>query len=116
VRARQVLGEAVHIAAASGALRLELLATEELHLTGGRRRRRPYRTAAPGGDDGWAGMLTPAQLRVALLACDGLTNDEIGRRFVISARTVEHHLTGAYAALGVRGRRQLRRAVPGATS
>ena len=104
-RARQMLGEAVRLSAACGARRLEKTATEELHLAGGRRRSRPGTPASAAGEDG---RLTPAQSRVALLAADGLTNDEIGQRLLISARTVEHHLGSVYATLGISGRRQLR--------
>jgi len=63
-KARDVLGEAVRTAAELGARRLEIVATEELHLAG-------------------------------------------GRRFLISARTAEHHLSSVYLALGITGRRQL---------
>jgi tetratricopeptide (TPR) repeat protein len=104
-KARQVLGEAVRISSACGARRLELAATEELHLAGGRRRSRQARTT---GEPWWDGRLTPAQWRVALLAADGLTNNEIGQRLLISPRTVEHHLGSVYSALGISSRRQLR--------
>ena len=104
-KARDVLGEAVRTAAELGARRLETVATEELHLAGGRRRTGPHRAATGGGD--WASLLTPAQLRVAQLAASGLTNEEIGRRLLISARTAEHHLSSVYLALGITGRRQL---------
>jgi hypothetical protein len=167
--ARRVLGEAVRLALDCGARRLEMAATEELHLTGGRRRTRAQRPVgpvvtqrghgnAPGTDRGdmsdrngnsvdgsgnvgdgkgdggqrsgdggqrsgdggqrsdrtgesgedWASRLTPAQLRVAVLASRGLTNKEIARRLVISERTVEHHLGSVYAALGISGRWGLR--------
>jgi DNA-binding CsgD family transcriptional regulator/Tfp pilus assembly protein PilF len=104
-QARQVLGEAVHIALACGARRLEIAATEELHLSGGRRR---YRESTTPDQPAWDDRITPAQRRVAALAAEGLTNEEIGRRLFISARTVEHHLSSVYAALGLSGRRQLR--------
>jgi DNA-binding CsgD family transcriptional regulator len=95
--ARQVAAEAVRIAERCGARRLARLATEALHLAGGRRR--------AGGSEG----LTPVQEKVARLAAEGLTNAEIGYRLAISPRTVEHHLTRIYAVLGVVSRRQVRR-------
>ncbi|HET9058389.1 MAG TPA: AAA family ATPase [Acidimicrobiales bacterium] len=108
-QARQVLGQAVNITLACGARRLEMAATEELHLSGGRRR---YRQGTTPGQPGWDNRITPAQRRVAALAAEGLTNEEIGRRLFISARTVEHHLSSVYAALGLSGRRQLRASDP----
>lgn len=104
-KARAVLGEAVRTAAQVGARRLEIVATEELHLAGGRRRTGSYRAATK--DGACASLLTPTQLRVAQLAASGLTNEEIGRRLIISARTAEHHLSSVYLALGIKGRRQL---------
>jgi DNA-binding CsgD family transcriptional regulator len=111
-KARQLLGEAVRTAAACGARRLELVATEELHLAGGRRRTSPHRAGphrgAPAEDArDCLSLLTPAQWRVAELAASGLTNKEIGRRLFISGRTVEHHLGAIYLALGITGRRYL---------
>ena len=55
------------------------------------------------------GQLTPAELRVAALAAEGLSNKEIARDLVITVRTVEAHLKNAYAKLGVRSRTQLAR-------
>lgn len=48
--------------------------------------------------------LTPRQIAVLALAADGLTAVAIGRRLVISPRTVERHLQNAYARMGVRDR------------
>jgi DNA-binding CsgD family transcriptional regulator len=55
---------------------------------------------------GWA-SLTPAEIRVAELVKDGLSNAEIGRRLLCSARTVQAHLTHIYAKLGVSSRAEL---------
>lgn len=55
------------------------------------------------------GELTPAEQRVVELAADGLSNKEIARSLVVTVRTVEVHLTHAYAKLGVRSRSQLAR-------
>jgi DNA-binding CsgD family transcriptional regulator/tetratricopeptide (TPR) repeat protein len=98
-RAREVFGRAAAIAAACGARRLERISLEELHVAGGRRPRR------------LAGELTPVQRRIATVAAAGLTNAEIAGQLLISARTVEHHLTQVYATLGINGRRSLRRAL-----
>jgi DNA-binding CsgD family transcriptional regulator len=54
-----------------------------------------------------AGALTPAELRVACLAADGLSNKEIAADLFVTVHTVEAHLSHVYAKLGVRSRRQL---------
>jgi pimeloyl-ACP methyl ester carboxylesterase/DNA-binding CsgD family transcriptional regulator len=51
--------------------------------------------------------LTPMETRVAGLACRGLTNAEIAKSLSLSLRTVENHLSRAYAKLGVRSRTEL---------
>jgi DNA-binding CsgD family transcriptional regulator len=50
---------------------------------------------APGG-------LTPTEERVARLAAEGLTNQEIAERAFLSLKTVEVNLTRVYRKLGVR--------------
>lgn len=52
--------------------------------------------------------LTSAQHEVALLAAEGLTNAAIAARRHSSAHTVANLLAGAYARLGISGRRELR--------
>jgi DNA-binding CsgD family transcriptional regulator len=54
-----------------------------------------------------SGELTPAERRVVELAADGSSNKEIAQALFVSVRTVEAHLTHAYAKLGVRSRAQL---------
>ncbi|HEV8461905.1 MAG TPA: helix-turn-helix transcriptional regulator [Gaiellaceae bacterium] len=56
-----------------------------------------------------AGRLTSAERRVAELARDGLANKEIAQALFVSVKTVEGHLSHAYAKLGVRSRAQLAR-------
>ena len=56
-----------------------------------------------------SGELTPAERRVVELAADGSSNKEIALALFVSVRTVEAHLTHAYAKLGVRSRAQLAR-------
>lgn len=54
-----------------------------------------------------AGELSPAEEQVAGLAAQGLTNREIARELVVTVRTVETHLSSAYAKLGLRSRAEL---------
>jgi predicted ATPase/DNA-binding CsgD family transcriptional regulator len=58
---------------------------------------------------GWA-SLTPAELEVVRLVAEGLTNAEIGERLFVSRRTVQTHLSHAFAKLGFHSRRELARA------
>jgi DNA-binding NarL/FixJ family response regulator len=51
--------------------------------------------------------LTPQERLVANLAAAGLTNREIAAELVLSAKTVEFHLSRIYRKLGVRSRSQL---------
>jgi DNA-binding CsgD family transcriptional regulator len=55
--------------------------------------------------------LTPREEEVALLAEDGLDNQSIARRLVLSVRTVEKHLENAYTKLGIGSRSELRAAL-----
>ena len=48
--------------------------------------------------------LTPRQSEVAALVALGLTNDQIGRRLLISPRTVRKHLADAFQLTGVTSR------------
>lgn len=57
--------------------------------------------------------LTPQELTVARLVAAGRTNREAAAELVISAKTVEHHLTRIYAKLGVRSRTELTRVLLG---
>jgi DNA-binding CsgD family transcriptional regulator len=56
-----------------------------------------------------SGELTAAERRVVELAAEGCSNKEIAQALFVSVRTVEAHLTHAYAKLGVRSRAQLAR-------
>ena len=56
-----------------------------------------------------SGELTAAERRVVELAADGSSNKEIALALFITVRTVEAHLSHAYAKLGIRSRVQLAR-------
>ena len=56
-----------------------------------------------------SGELTPAERRVVELAAGGSSNKEIAQALFVTVRTVEAHLSHAYAKLGVRSRGQLAR-------
>ncbi len=76
--------------------------TIEETITYARRRRgarkRPF--------SGWA-ALTPTEREVVRLVGRGLSNSEIANKLFVSPRTVETHLTHAYAKLGAKSRIQL---------
>jgi DNA-binding CsgD family transcriptional regulator len=55
---------------------------------------------------GWF-SLTPAELDVVRLVCDGLANKEIAERLLVSPRTVQTHLTHVYTKLNLSSRVQL---------
>lgn len=73
-------------------------AREELGLAGVHPRRN--RSTGPAA-------LTSAELRVARLAADGLSNPEIAQQLFISRKTVEKQLSAAFAKLGITGREGL---------
>jgi pimeloyl-ACP methyl ester carboxylesterase/DNA-binding CsgD family transcriptional regulator len=80
-----------------------ILREVELFLLGPRRRRR-------GRADGvGTAALTRREREVALLAIEGEPAAAIAKRLFISERTVESHLAGAYAKLGVQSRVELAR-------
>lgn len=64
---------------------------------------------APGGPD--LTLLTTQELRVARLAADGLTNQQVAGALFLSVRTVEFHLSNAYRKLQVNRRAQLVRLI-----
>ena len=64
------------------------------------------------GVDDYSGLfsaLTAQELKVALKVAEGCTNREAAAQLFISAKTVEHHLSAAYAKLGIRSRSELAR-------
>ncbi|KPI16686.1 transcriptional regulator, LuxR family [Actinobacteria bacterium OK074] len=66
-------------------------------------------TAAPGRGAmaDLAAQLTAQQLTVAKLAAQGATNREIASQLLLSHRTIDHHLRGVFARLGIRSRIEL---------
>jgi len=91
--AREALEEALSIFERLGAPLWAKKARAEVARIGGRR-------AVPG-------ELTEAEARVAKLAAAGRTNREIADALFMSVRTVEGHLSRAYAKLGIRSRTEL---------
>ncbi|MGW3410743.1 LuxR C-terminal-related transcriptional regulator [Streptomyces sp. NPDC000888] len=59
------------------------------------------------GADDLAARLTAQQLMVARMAAEGATNREIAARLLLSPRTIDHHLRGVFARLGIRSRIEL---------
>ncbi|MFD6304164.1 LuxR C-terminal-related transcriptional regulator [Streptomyces sp. NPDC060223] len=58
-----------------------------------------------------ATRLTAQQLMVARMAAEGATNREIAARLALSPRTIDHHLRGVFARLGIRSRIELVRLI-----
>jgi ATP/maltotriose-dependent transcriptional regulator MalT len=77
-------------------------AGKELVATGEKPRKRSVETR----DD-----LTAQERQIAQLACDGLSNPEIGTRLFLSPRTVEWHLSKVFGKLGIRSRHELANAL-----
>lgn len=97
--ARRPLSEAMQESEACGGFRFAAQARTELKASGGRRPRQSPK------------QLSTQERSVAVLAMEGATNEEISNRLFISVKTVEHHLTSAYAKLGIRSRKELAKRV-----
>ena len=100
--ARAPLAVGLELAERCGATGLVERAHEELIATGAR----PRRVARTGVDS-----LTAAELRVARMAAEGMTNREVAQALFVTAKTVEYHLSHAYSKLGLKSRSQLQSAL-----
>jgi DNA-binding NarL/FixJ family response regulator len=98
--ARTVLRAVVDDAAGCGAWRFRDAAASELRRLGVR-----LRTGA--GPRGERDELTEREREIAALVADGQSNKQVAAALFVSEKTVEHHLSRAYAKLGVRTRREL---------
>jgi ATP/maltotriose-dependent transcriptional regulator MalT len=98
LEARERLMAGMDIAHRAGATVLARRAREEL-VAGGAR---PRRLAASGPD-----ALTASERRVATMAADGMGNREIAQGLFVTVRTVEGHLTNAFAKLEISSRDEL---------
>jgi DNA-binding CsgD family transcriptional regulator len=105
--ARAPLREGLDLAVRAGALRLAERARTELAATGARPRR-----------EFWTGRdaLTPSELRVARMAAEGRTSQEIAQALFVTTKTIDTHLNHIYAKLSINSRRQLDSALAGEPS
>jgi DNA-binding CsgD family transcriptional regulator len=97
-QARDPLRLGLDLAIAAGADGLAARARDELAATGAKPR--SVRITGPGS-------LTPSERRVARMAADGLTNNQIAQALFVTPRTVEMHLTSTYRKLSIGSRAQL---------
>jgi len=102
--AREPLRASLDLAVAAGAARLAEHAGTELSASGAR----PRRSRVTGRD-----ALTPSELRVARLAAEGRTNNEIAQHLFVTPKTVDTHLSHVYAKLGISSRHALTAALEG---
>ncbi len=96
--ARGPLEQGLDLAHGCGARAIAARARAELVATGAK----PRRDAITGRD-----ALTAAELRVARLAAQGMTNRQIGQALFITSRTASVHLSRAYRKLGIRSRAEI---------
>ena len=102
--AREPLRTAHQMLDAMGIAAFAERAGRELQATGETARKRSVEAAVE---------LTAQEAQVARLARDGLSNQQIGARLFISARTVQYHLGKVFTKLGISSRSQLAQALPG---
>jgi DNA-binding CsgD family transcriptional regulator len=99
-RSREPLRRALEIAHACAAEPLADRARQEL-LAAGARPRRPWLSGLE--------SLTPSELRIARLAAQGRSNNEVAQTLFITTRTVKGHLSSVYRKLDISSRRELPR-------
>jgi DNA-binding CsgD family transcriptional regulator len=100
--ARAPLSDALETADACGGWAVAEQARAELIATGAR----PRRASRTGPRS-----LTPAELRVATLAAEGLSNRQIAQTLFLSTKTIEGQLSHAYAKLRISSRAELAKAL-----
>ena len=103
VAARERLRAALEAFEALGAAPWAERARAELRASGETARRRVPEAAA---------ALTPQERQIARLVGRGLTNKEVAAQLYLSPRTIDAHLRGVFAKLGISSRRQLRDLAP----
>jgi DNA-binding CsgD family transcriptional regulator len=96
--ARGPLRQGMDLAAHCGATVLTARAQTELAASGAR----PRRQHVTGRD-----ALTPSEQRVAQLASEGRTNQEIAQALFVTTKTIDSHLQHTYTKLGINSRKQL---------
>ena len=96
--AREHLYAALEYAVAEQCEPIEVRATEELRIMGGR----PRKVVRTGVES-----LTGSEQRVARLAAEGMTNKAIAQHLFLTVKTVEMHLASTYRKLDVKGRNEL---------
>jgi len=79
-------------------------AVHELRATGETARKRTIETT----DD-----LTPHETRIARMARDGASNQDIATELFVSRKTVEYHLHKVFLKLGISAREELEYVLPG---
>ena len=102
--AREQLRTAHDMFASMGAEAFAGRAARELQATGETARTR----SAEAGD-----QLTAQEARIARMARDGASNQEIATQLFISHKTVQYHLHKVYGKLGISTRTHLHRVLPG---
>jgi DNA-binding CsgD family transcriptional regulator/tetratricopeptide (TPR) repeat protein len=100
--AREPLRAALELAVACGASIVATRAHDELITAGARPRRDPTESRS---------NLTAAELRVARLAAEGLTNRGVAEALFLTENTIETHLRSVFRKLDIRSRSQLARAL-----
>ena len=103
VDAREQLRSARASFAEMGAEAFAQRAERELLATGETARKRTIETT----DD-----LTPHEARIARMARDGASNQDIATELFVSRKTVEYHLHKVFTKLGISTRQQLERVAP----
>jgi DNA-binding CsgD family transcriptional regulator len=101
--ARDQLRRAKEMFTQMGAKAFANRAGRELLATGETARKRTADT----GDE-----LTPHEARIARLARDGASNQEIADQLFVSRKTIEHHLHKIYLKLDITSRQRLDRVLP----